>query len=150
ANILNEPLKLPCGAQLPNRLCKAALTEGLADEYNRATIRHERLYTRWSLGGAGLVLTGNVTVDRKHPERANNVAIDNNGGFSRLEAYARAGTIAGNHLWMQLTHAGRQTPYLVNPEPLAPSATPIGEIAKAKKYMYGAPRAMTEAEILDV
>ena len=24
-----EPLTLPCGQQLPNRLCKAAMTEGL-------------------------------------------------------------------------------------------------------------------------
>ena len=28
---LAEPLKLRCGAVLPNRICKAAMTEGLAD-----------------------------------------------------------------------------------------------------------------------
>ena len=41
---LEDPLKLPCGAVLQNRLCKAAMTEGLADEYGRATVEHERLY----------------------------------------------------------------------------------------------------------
>jgi len=41
---IQSALTLPCGAVVPNRLCKAALTEGLADEMNRATARHERLY----------------------------------------------------------------------------------------------------------
>ena len=65
ADVLAQPLRLPCGALLPNRLCKAAMTEGLADPWLRATERHERLYRRWSLGGAGLLLTGNVQIDRR-------------------------------------------------------------------------------------
>jgi hypothetical protein len=36
---IQSSLTLPCGAVLPNRLCKAALTEGLADAMNRATVR---------------------------------------------------------------------------------------------------------------
>ena len=36
---LAEPLKLPCGAVLPNRLAKAAMTEGLADDQLHATRR---------------------------------------------------------------------------------------------------------------
>ena len=51
---IGSPLELPCGAAIGNRLCKAALTEGLADPMNRATERHERLYRAWSEGGAGL------------------------------------------------------------------------------------------------
>ena len=34
------------------------------------------MYRMWSEGGAGLLLTGNVQVDRKHLEAAGNVAID--------------------------------------------------------------------------
>ena len=77
---IESPLRLPCGATLSNRLCKAALTEGLADEYNRATERLDRLYRAWSHGGAGLVITGNVQVDRRYLERPGNVVIDGNGG----------------------------------------------------------------------
>lgn len=33
---LAQPLSLPCGATLVNRLCKAAMTEGLADTHLRA------------------------------------------------------------------------------------------------------------------
>src|SRR5271165_1416394 len=117
---LDSPLRLPCGATLSNRIAKAAMTEGLADAMNRATRRHVRLYETWSRSGAGLLLTGNVMVDRRYLERPNNVAIDDNGGIDALRAYARAGTSEGNHLWMQIGHAGRQTPAYVNPEPVAP------------------------------
>ena len=46
-------ITLPCGVTLPNRLAKAALTEGLSDGHNRATEAHQRLYRAWSGGGAG-------------------------------------------------------------------------------------------------
>ena len=122
------------------------MTEGLADEMNRSTVRIERLYRKWSEGGAGLHITGNVQVDRRQLERAGNVAIDGNGGIEELKRYARAGTVAGNHLWMQINHPGRQTPKAVNASPLAPSAVPL----KVAGDNFGPPRAMTEEDILDV
>lgn len=70
------PLTLPCGATLKNRLAKGAMTEGLGDVQNRATAAHVRLYRRWAAGGAGMLLTGNVQVDRRYMERPGNVAID--------------------------------------------------------------------------
>ena len=101
-DMLAEPLRLPCGAILPNRLCKAAMTEGLADPLLRATPRHETLYRTWSEGGAGLLLTGNVQVDRTDLERPGNVAIDvseprtvSPEARERLRAWARAGTVRG-------------------------------------------------------
>ena len=42
---LAQPLRLPCGAVIPNRLCKAAMTEGLGDAQLRATDRHEERQT---------------------------------------------------------------------------------------------------------
>ena len=52
------------------------MTEGLADAWLRATPALERLYRTWSEGGAGLLITGNVQVDRFDLERPGNVAID--------------------------------------------------------------------------
>ena len=43
-DILTQPLRLSCGVSLPNRLAKAAMTEGLADAWLRATPALERLY----------------------------------------------------------------------------------------------------------
>ncbi|MGB5235815.1 MAG: NADH:flavin oxidoreductase/NADH oxidase family protein [Candidatus Macondimonas sp.] len=141
-----SPLTLPCGVTLSNRLAKAALTEGLSDGHNRATEAHQRLYRQWSEGGAGLVITGNVQVDRRYLERPGNIAIDNNGGEEALAALAQAGTVGGNQLWMQLSHAGRQTIRYLNAEPVGPSAVPV----KLPGGAFGKPRALSEAEIEEV
>jgi 2,4-dienoyl-CoA reductase-like NADH-dependent reductase (Old Yellow Enzyme family) len=148
--MLNTSLLLPCGATLNNRLCKAAMTEGLADEHLRATDRHVRLYRQWSDGGAGLLLTGNVMIDRNVLERPGNVAIDvahggdNPAARERLKRWAEAGTVAGNHLWMQISHAGRQSPRYVTSKPVGPSPVQL-ELAGN----YARPRVVSEAEILD-
>ena len=145
---LSTPLTLPCGAMLKNRLVKAAMTEGAADTHNRATPRHVRLYSRWAAGGAGVLLTGNVQVDKRYLERPGNVAIDgpqSPEALAALRAFAAAGTAHNTHLWMQISHAGRQTPASVNPEPLGPSDIPLA----MPGAQFGKPRAMTEAEILD-
>src|ERR1700677_4695021 len=145
-NVLSRSLKLPCGAELTNRLAKASMTEGLGDSMNRATERHVKAYGIWAQGGAGLLLTGNVQADRTHLDRAGNIAIDGNGGLESLRAMARAGTSAGNHLWMQINHPGRQTPASIHPTPLAPSAIPLSAVEQG----CGSPVAMTEAQIVDV
>jgi 2,4-dienoyl-CoA reductase-like NADH-dependent reductase (Old Yellow Enzyme family) len=141
-----SPLVLPCGVTLKNRLIKAPMTEGLADGWNRATIRHERLYRRWAEGGAAVLITGNVQVDRRYLERPGNVAIDDNGGLDALKAYARAGTVDNTQLWMQISHSGRQTPRRVNPQPVAPSAVPLN----LPETAFGHPRALDGAEVADV
>eukprot|EP01083_Nonionella_stella_P210418 761790_1 len=73
---IDSPITLPCGVQLPNRLAKAAMTECLADELSRPTAELFRLYETWSRGGTGLLITGNVQIDRRYVERPGNVAID--------------------------------------------------------------------------
>lgn len=144
---LGRKLPLPCGVVLPNRLAKAAMTEGLADSMNRVTDRHLTLYRRWARGGSGLMLTGNVLVDRAHLERPGNIAIDDNGGLAELRALAQAGTSEGAQFWMQINHPGRQTPAALNPKPLAPSAIPLVNPAGVP---FGEPQEMTEAQIEDV
>ncbi|BDI60504.1 NADH:flavin oxidoreductase/NADH oxidase family protein [Qipengyuania nanhaisediminis] len=126
--MLDQPLALPCGASLSNRIAKAAMTEGLADPAGRPTAALERLYGLWSDGGAGLLLTGNVIVDADHLERPGNVVIAGEPDAAlreSLASWAAAGTRGGNHLWAQISHAGRQTPTLVNPRPKSASDVPL-------------------------
>lgn len=52
------------------------MSEGIADANNDATPRLETLYRRWAGSGAGMLLTGNVQVDRHHLERPGNVVLD--------------------------------------------------------------------------
>ena len=147
--MIDTPITLPCGASIPNRLCKAAMTEGLADPSGAATEALERLYGIWSDGGAGLLLSGNVQIDGDHLERPGNVIVDAEPGESArkaLEAWASAGTRAGNHFWAQISHAGRQCQKIVNPRPKAPSAVKLG----LPGGQFGEPEPMTEGDIEDV
>lgn len=146
---LADPIKLPCGAVLKNRLAKAAMTEGLGDARNRATPRHVRLYERWAEGGAGLLITGNVMVDRRYLERPGNVAIDGpqtDEAKAALTAWADAATRAGAAIWMQISHAGRQSPKSVAAEPVGPSSVAVS----LPGGLFGAPRALAESEIENV
>ncbi len=148
-SLLAEPLTLPCGAILPNRLSKAAMTEGLADIYGHATGDLDRLYLAWSDGGAGMLLSGNIQIDGDHLERPGNVIIDrepDDDAKRALSHWASAATRNGNHFWAQLSHAGRQTQKLVNPHPKAPSAVKLG----LPGGQFGQPVALTEEEILNL
>ena len=146
---ITDKLDLPCGVQIKNRICKGAMTEGLADEQNRATSKHINLYNRWSDGGAGILLTGNVQVDHRYLERPGNVVIEGqqtNEQISRLTAYAEAGTKNNTHLWMQISHAGRQTPASVAETPVAPSEVQL----QMPGAQFGKPRSLSDEEILDI
>ena len=124
-----EPLDLPCGARLPNRIAKAAMTEGMATPEGHSTAALERLYSRWSQGEAGLLITGNIIIDRDHLERPGNIIIDRKPDANmaeRLTRLASAATQKNNHCWAQISHAGRQTPALVNPRPKSSSDVKLG------------------------
>jgi 2,4-dienoyl-CoA reductase-like NADH-dependent reductase (Old Yellow Enzyme family) len=143
------PLKLACGLEVPNRLAKAAMTEGLADPLNRATAAHQSLYARWADGGIGLQITGNIQICRNHLERPGNIAIvgePDEEGLANLAALAAAARRRGGRILAQLSHAGRQTPRLLNPEPLAPSPVPVALPGK----QFGTPKALDEPQILDL
>ncbi|HVU00347.1 MAG TPA: NADH:flavin oxidoreductase/NADH oxidase family protein [Polyangiaceae bacterium] len=142
---LASPLRLPCGVTLPNRLFKSAMTEGLADSADLPTKAHATLYRRWSDGGAGVLVTGNVMVDRRFLERPGNVVLDDRTDLSRFADWVREGTHAGNQLWVQLSHPGRQCTRMVTSEPVAPSEVPL-----RLGGLFARPRALTEDEILDV
>jgi len=143
---LSQELTLPCGARLPNRLAKAAMTEGLADARGVPTPELERLYGIWSDGGCGMLLSGNLQIDRDHLERPGNVILDRELGDEDRAAFKRwtvAGTRGGNHFWAQISHAGRQTFKIVNPSPKAPSEVKLG----LPGGQFGEPVALEDAEI---
>ena len=143
--MIDQPLTLPCGHTLTNRLCKAAMTEGLADAHDNATPGHQRLYATWARGGAALLLSGNIMVDRRYLERAGNVVLEEGSGLAPLRAWAQAARDGGSQLWAQISHPGRQCPRLVNGTPLAPSAVQLKLAGN-----FGRPRAATSDDIQDI
>ncbi len=144
--ILSQPMKLPCGALLPNRIAKASMTEGLSRGDNLANERHVTLYKRWGESGAGLNILGNVHVDRWHLERGGNVAIDgpqSNQAIAALADVASAAKAKGAHVWMQINHAARQTQKMINKFPKAPSDVGL----KMGNGRFGKPTPLTGEEI---
>lgn len=142
---LSAPLLLPCGIELPNRLGKSAMTEGLADKHDLPTEQHNQLYRTWSEGGTGLHITGNVMIDKRYLERAGNVVLEDDANIDLFQKWAQAGTVGGNHLWVQLNHPGRQCPRMVNGTPLSPSEVQLDMLGN-----FGKPRAMTKTDIQEV
>ena len=147
--LFSQSLELPCGVVLPNRLSKAAMTEGLATADGLPTAELARLYGLWSDGGAGMLLSGNIIVDKDHLERPGNVVIDRPPSEEMqgaLKRWADAATRNGNHFWAQISHAGRQTQKLVNPNPKAPSAVKLG----LPGGQFGEPVVLTSVEIEEI
>jgi 2,4-dienoyl-CoA reductase-like NADH-dependent reductase (Old Yellow Enzyme family) len=142
-------MTLRCGQTLGNRLAKAAMTEGLAEPHGRPTPQLNRLYERWGASGCGLLITGNVQVDPDHLERPGNVVIDREPDVDmaeRLAAWAAAGKRGGAKMWMQISHAGRQTSKAVNPHPKAPSAVALN----LPGGQFGEPVALDVGEIMEL
>ena len=140
-----SPLHLPCGAILQNRLVKAAMTERMSDTNYAPTEAHQKLYKIWAENGAGLLITGNVMIDKSHMESAGNVFLGDESMIPELKKWAISGKGQGNHIWTQISHSGRQTNRFVNPSPKAPSAVQLNKL-----WLFGKPKEMTVADIEEV
>ena len=140
---LADSLRLPCGVVLPNRIAKAAMTECLADpRTNDPNARHERLFRRWATGGVGLMVTGNVMVDRRFLERTSNVVIDERTDRAGLERWARAAQSTGVPTLVQVNHPGRQCSVFVSRSPVAPSRVRVKALGA-----FVTPRALSDDEV---
>ncbi|OEZ93500.1 NADH oxidase [Janthinobacterium sp. HH106] len=142
------PLTLPNGSVIPNRLAKAAMEENMADNDHAPSQELIRLYQSWADGGVGLMITGNVMIDRRAMTGPGGVVLDSAQFGARFEQWSRTARSRGAQIWMQINHPGRQMPAAMGQETIAPSAVPMdmGNFSK----QFSAPRAMTEADIADV
>lgn len=146
-NLLNQPLQLPNGVVIRNRLAKASMSEVLGTYDNHATSKLVKLYQRWAQSGAGLLFTGNVMIDRRALGEPGNVVIEDESDLPILKQWAEAATNQGAALWVQLNHPGKQSPKGLNVINLSPSAIPFREDMAA---FFETPRAATGAEIAEI
>jgi 2,4-dienoyl-CoA reductase-like NADH-dependent reductase (Old Yellow Enzyme family) len=144
---LGDTLRLPCGAVLPNRIAKSAMSEALATLDHKVSDELVRLYEAWSDGGSGLLISGNVMIDRRALGEPKNVVVEDDGDLDGLRRLAQAGTRAGNHFWMQINHPGKQSPVDLNTQAWAPSAIPL---KKEIRLFFREAQALTETEIQDL
>ncbi|MFE9078387.1 NADH:flavin oxidoreductase/NADH oxidase family protein [Bacillus mobilis] len=145
--ILADSLQLLHGTIIKNRFYKAAMSENFAPKDHNPTQSLVTLYETWANGGAGLLVTGNVMVDRNAIGESGNVVIEDESNLDMLKQWAMAGTKNGTHLWMQLNHPGKQSPKALSSQPVAPSAIPLtGNL----KNFFNPPRALKHEEIQDI
>ncbi|WP_172329431.1 oxidoreductase [Mangrovicoccus sp. HB161399] len=104
--VLGQPLELPCGARLKNRIVKAAMSDSLGDGRGNPTCAQMRLYERWAEGGAALSLIGEVQTDPRYPEKPGNLVLVPDADMAALQRLAARGSAHGAKIWPQLGHAG--------------------------------------------
>jgi 2,4-dienoyl-CoA reductase-like NADH-dependent reductase (Old Yellow Enzyme family) len=142
---ISDPLTLPCGVVLPNRIAKAAMSEQLADRNNAPDHRLRNLYSRWSNSGAALLITGNVMVAPTAVSEPRQVVLDADRHLPAFRSWAHAATANGAHAWLQINHAGRQIPRYLTLRPTAPSAVTVSGLG-----LFGTPRELSHHEITDL
>ena len=89
------------------------MTERLSGAHNFVNDQHIQLYRTWAKSGVGLLLSGNVQVDRRYLESVGNIAIEKGTYFEqlpKLKQCAETAKMNNVDFWMQISHAGRQTP----------------------------------------
>ncbi len=140
-----ETLHLPNGTTLPNRIAKAAMEENLADPNQGPSAQLLQLYHAWAEGGSGLLITGNVMVDRRAMTGPGGVVLEDERQLDKFREWARVGRAQGAQIWMQLNHPGRQMQASLGQPTVAPSAVALALGGLSK--MFAVPKALDEAEI---
>ncbi|WP_442267530.1 NADH:flavin oxidoreductase/NADH oxidase family protein [Tenacibaculum sp. ZS6-P6] len=140
-----EEFELPCGVIIKNRIAKAAMTERLANKKQHATKAIADLYQHWSSNGAGLLISGNILVDKRYKEASANIVLEDESGIAALQEVTKVATQNNTHFWAQINHAGRQSSIFSTFKPIAPSA-----IQLKKLMLFAKPKAMSLDEIKDV
>ena len=145
---LFQTLTLPNGAVISNRIAKAAMEENMADLEQGPSAELMRLYQAWAEGGAGLLLSGNVMVDRRAMTGPGGVVLEDARQLEKFGRWARIGRSQGAQFWLQINHPGRQIRSNLGQEAWAPSAVAL-ELGGASK-LFGMPKAMSEDDIAEV
>ncbi|MEN3351402.1 MAG: hypothetical protein V7632_5037 [Bradyrhizobium sp.] len=143
-----DTLALPNGSRIPNRIAKAAMEENMADAGHLPSPELLRLYQGWADGGAGLIITGNVMIDRRAMTGPGGVVLEDGTPLEAFRSWARTGRARGAQMWMQLNHPGRQMMKNLGQPTLAPSAVAL-DLGKHSN-LFATPKAMTEQDIDEV
>ncbi len=144
---LFTPLTLASGAVLPNRIAKAAMEENLAGAGQLPDGRLFALYRRWSQGGVGLLITGNVMVDGRALTGPGGVVLEETSDLEPFRKWSQAAQSGGAKVWMQINHPGRQVQ--VDQGGLGWSASDVQVDLGPHSKLFVKPKAMSEAEIAE-
>lgn len=143
-----ESLNLPNGQVIVNRLAKAAMEENMADLDHLPAQNLFNLYQAWAEGGVGLIITGNVMVDRRAMTGPGGVVLESDQHLEVFKQWAKIGRSHNAQFWMQINHPGRQMQSNMGQQTWAPSAIPLDLGKMSNKF--APPIEMTQAMIDEV
>ncbi|KAL7416326.1 NADH oxidase [Mrakia frigida] len=157
-SILASSVTFPISGKVaPNRFLKSAMTERLCtydkenhDLRGKPTPEYLAVYEKWGQGSIGIIVLGNLPVDRTALEAKKNAVIDKRSPWDAVAAFKpviAAAKAHGSLLIGQLTHGGRQTSDDVNPHPVSSSDI---QNPPSMGMTFAKPRPMTVAEIDDL
>lgn len=164
--LISQPLTLPCGLTLPNRLVKCPMqeTQAKAPYFDPPIETFQNLYSTWGASQYGLIITGQVQIDRRFLSIAGDVVCHEKSlepaVLQKWKAWASIAQKDGTPCIVQLAHPGRMSPAGagIRPAgmaPLCPSAVPVAlgdswldKLALEK--VLGTPKAMSVEEIDEV
>ncbi|MCJ1405093.1 hypothetical protein MMC11_008319 [Xylographa trunciseda] len=134
--LIAQPLTLPCGLVLPNRLVKCPMQETLAVEpfYDPPIDKFENLYAQWADADYGLIITGQVQIDIRYLSIKGDVVCHEHSlkepHFSKWKRWAKIAQARGSPCIVQLAHPGRMSPAGAGNRPadmmpICPSSVPV-------------------------
>jgi len=141
-------LTLPNGQIIKNRIVKASMEENMSDPVLEPSEGLINLNRAWGEGGVGLILSGNVMIDRLAMTGPGGVVLDKNSKLDKFKKWSSAAKQNGAKVWMQINHPGRQVYKKMGGKVYSPSdvSLKMGKLSD----MFGDAKAMTEEQIYDV
>nr|OQO31891.1 hypothetical protein B0A51_01086 [Rachicladosporium sp. CCFEE 5018] len=130
-----NPISLPNGSTIKNRIVKAAMEESMADveRHCQPSEAMIKLYDAWGAGGSGLILSGHVMIDPLAMALAGDTLLAEDAGPQDDQVWRRLITKTKAHgaqFWLQINHPGQDGP--------------------VERALFGQPIAMSEEKIQDI
>lgn len=147
-SVLYSSYTLPGGKVASNRLVKAAMEENMAAEGSLPGDALFSLYRYWAHGGLGMIITGNVMIDRLAMTGPGGVALEASTPLAPFERWAKIIKSDGALAIMQINHPGRQVFKAMQGKAFAPSAIPLN--MGRHSTLFAKPKEMTCDDIRDV
>lgn len=146
--MLFTSITLPCGQTIKNRAVKAAMEENMADANHYPSTELKRLYAAWTKGNVGLIISGNVMIDRMAMTGPGGVVLERDTALDAFIDWANQAKQNDCKAILQINHPGRQVMKAMGGKSVAPSEVAVN-IGKHSNLL-ATPKALTSLEIEEV